>query len=75
MENEKEICEISTLKQGDLIYYYNHENGEFIIDKGTVKAEGFHSEGVDVFGEGWTQYVSKWFICKVVRDDEVVFTQ
>lgn len=75
MGNEAVICDITTLKEGDIIHYYNRDNGKFLIDKGTIKEEGLHSDGVDVYGEGWTQYVSKWFICKVERDDRVFFEQ
>ena len=75
MENEKKTCDVSALKEGDLIHYYNYDNGKFLIDKGTVKEDNLHSDGVDVAGEGWKQYVGKWFICKVERDDEVLFEQ
>lgn len=74
MSNETDVCDVTMLKKGDLLHYYNHNEGEFIIDKGTLKEDNLYSDGVEVHGNGWKQYVSKWFICKVERNGEVIFT-
>lgn len=66
-------CNVSELIKGDVVYYYGHDNGEFLVDKGTLKDDNIYSDGVEVYGEGWKQYVSKWFICKVERNEEVIF--
>lgn len=62
------VCDVSILKSGDSVYYYNRDNGEFIIDKGIIKEDNIYSDGVEVHGDEWKQYVSKWFICKVERN-------
>lgn len=73
MPNQTEPCDVSILDNGDIVHYYSHENGKFFIDKGVLKEDSFYSDGVKVHGGGWIQYVSKWFICKVEREGEILF--
>lgn len=78
---EEDVCVNPVeLQVGDVVYYLGHENGVFCLEQGTVKEENYHVEGVQVHGEvsekfpkGWKQYVSKWFIQKVVRNGAVIF--
>jgi len=73
MPKEDIACDVSILKNGDIVYYYNIDNGKAIIDQGTVKEDNWYTDGVEVHGEDWKQYVSKWFICKVERDGKILF--
>lgn len=69
----KEYVEINIIKEGDIIYYLNHEDGDFYIESGFIIGENHYIDGVQVHGDGWSQYVSKYFITKVERDGEVIF--
>lgn len=73
MSNETVPCDVSILKKGDLVSYYHHENGKFYVEQGVLKDDNLYSDGVEVHGNDWKQYVSKWFICKVERGDEILF--
>lgn len=73
MSNETLVCDVSILIKGDLVHYYNNEDGKFIVDKGSLNEDNLYSDGVEVHGEGWKQYVSKWFICKVERNGDILF--
>lgn len=75
MEGEYTVCDVTSLKSGDVIHYLTHEKGKFLIEKGVLKGDNIYDEGVKVHGEDWKQYVSKYFINKVERDDELVFEQ
>lgn len=69
------VIDVYILQAGDIVYYTIVENGELMIEKGLVKYDNLYNEGVTVYGEGWKQYVSKWFIIKVERGGEVVYEQ
>lgn len=66
---------LQLFKRGDIVHYYNHDQGQFLVDHGVVKGENMYTDGVQVYGDGWQQYVGKWFICKVIRNGEVIFEQ
>jgi hypothetical protein len=63
------------LTDGDVVYYYNYDQSQFLIDQGTVKGNNLYVDGVTVHGDGWKQYVGKWFICKVERNGQIIFQQ
>jgi len=48
MENTNCIDPI-TLQNGDRVYYYNFDQGMFLIDEGIVKGGNLYTEGVTVF--------------------------
>jgi hypothetical protein len=73
VSNETVAYDVSILKKGDVVHYTAHEGGKFFIEKGTLTEDNLYSDGVEVHGEGWKQYVSKWFICKVERNDNVIY--
>ena len=74
MDNKVDVAfDVTTLKIGDIVHYLTHENGKYFIEQGEVKEENIYKDGVDVCGDGWRQYVGKWFIEEVVRDEEVIF--
>lgn len=73
LEKEEKVFDVTTIERGDVVYYLTRENGRFIIETGLVKDSNYHKDGVEVVGDGWKQYVSKWFICKVERSGEVIF--
>jgi len=74
MENKEDVIfDVTTLEIGDIVYYLAHENGKFFVEQGEVRSENLYKDGVDVHGEGWKQYVGKWFIEKVVRNGIVIF--
>lgn len=73
MINQKQVCDVTELSKGDIVHYYNAGENGFCIDKGLVKEENLYIDGVEVVGEDWKQYVSKYFICKVERDGEIIF--
>ena len=73
MSAETVTYDVLQLKKGDIVHYYTHEKGKFFIEKGTLHDDNLYVEGVEVHGNGWKQYVSKWFICKVERNEEVLF--
>ena len=75
MMNQVENFDVTTLIKGDVIHYYAHENGKFFIEQGNVKEDNIYSDGVEVHGDGWKQYVSKYFICKVLRNDKIIFAK
>jgi hypothetical protein len=70
---EEETFDVTTLTGGEEVHYLNRDKGEFLVDQGTVKGENLYKDGVTVYGEGWKQYVGKWFIVKVVKDGKVLF--
>jgi len=71
IKNLKELPQ--QLRDGDIVFYSNFDMGKFLIDKGTVKGDDCYRDGVEVHGDGWKQYVSKYFIVKVVRNKAVIF--
>jgi len=76
MKNEnpnKSFCDVTNLIKGDIVYYSNYDNGKFLIDRGILKGNNIYSDGVQVHGDGWKQYVSKYFIVKVERGGQVIF--
>lgn len=74
MENKENIIfDVTTLKTGDIVNYFAHENGKYFIEQGEVREENLYKDGVEVHGEGWRQYVGKWFIDKVTRNGIVIF--
>jgi len=75
MMEQPKVCDVLALLKGDIVYYYCHENGNFMIENGTLKEDNLYEEGAKVHGEGWKQYVSKYFICKVERNGVVIFEQ
>lgn len=75
MTNENVAVDVSTLSKGDVVYYFHHKNGKFYIENGVLKEDCIYKDGVELHGEGWKQYVSKWFVCKVERNGEVLFEQ
>lgn len=75
MEGEYAVCDVTNLKSGDVVYYFNYDKGEYLLDKGVLKDDNIYDEGVKVHGEDWKQYVSKYFINKVERNGEVLFEQ
>jgi hypothetical protein len=74
MPIETPVYNVSELNKGDVVYYFNVNNNGFYIEKGIVKGDSLYTDGVDVYGDGWKQYVSKFFICKVERDGQIIFT-
>lgn len=72
---EKDVFDVTSVEKDDVIRYYNYDQGKFLIDSGVVKGVNSYFDGVDVFGEGWRQYVSKFMICQVIRNGEVIFQQ
>ena len=74
MENKEEIIfDVTIMHKGDVISYFTHDNGRYFIEQGEVRSENPYKDGVEVYGDGWRQYVGKWFINKVVRNGEVIF--
>ena len=73
MLNEDITVDVSILKKGDIVYYNNYDKGEYLIDKGILKGDNLYTDGVEVYGEDWKQYISKWFVCKVERNNEILF--
>lgn len=67
--------DVTTLQAGDVVHYHNYDQGKFLIDQGEVRSDNIYKDGVQVHGDDWKQYVGKWFICKVVRGEEVIFEQ
>lgn len=62
-ESETNPCDVTTLMPGDMVYYYNFDKGEFIVDKGVVKSENFYTDGVDVHGmAGISTFLSGLFV-------------
>jgi hypothetical protein len=72
MSKEK-VFDVTTVVKGDKIDYYSFNEKEAIIDSGVVKKDNYYTDGVEVYGDDWKQYVSKWFICRVTRDGIVIF--
>lgn len=72
---EYTTCDVAILEKGDVIHYHNIDRGKFIIDVGTLNGDNIYDEGVQVHGEDWKQYVSKYFINKVERNGEIIFEQ
>lgn len=64
--------EVDTLQAGDVVRYYNFD-GEFKMDEGVVNEDNIYKDGVEVHGDGWKQYVGKWFIDEVIRDNKTIF--
>ena len=74
MENKEDILfDVTTLKTGDIVYYLAHENRNYFIEQGEVRNENIYKDGVEVHGEGWRQYVGKWFINKIIRNEKVIY--
>lgn len=73
MPVEEIPCDVSILKKGDVVHYISVGKGGFIMDIGTLVDDNLYTDGVEVRGDGWKQFVSKWFICKVERRGEVIF--
>ena len=74
MENKEDILfDVTTLKIGDIVNYFAHDNGKYFAEQGEIKSENIYKVGVEVHGEGWKQYVGKWFINKVLRNGIVIF--
>jgi len=74
MENKEDaLFDVTTLKTGDIIHYLAHDNGNYFIEHGEVKSENIYKDGVEVHGEGWKQYVGKWFIDRIIRDEKVIY--
>ena len=46
---------------------------ENILLSKEVKSENIYKDGVEVHGEGWKQYVGKWFIEKVIRNEKIIY--
>lgn len=73
---ETKCVEPSTLKDGDVVYYFNLDNkGNSFVDNGGVRGENPYKDGVTVYRDGWKQYVSKWFISRVEREGGIIFEQ
>lgn len=69
-----ETYDMTLLKAGDVVHYLTHGEGKgFFMEIGTLKDDNLYEEGVEVQGEGWKQYVSKYFIQKIERGTEVLF--
>ena len=76
MENKEDILfDVTTLKIGDIVNYFAHDNGNYFIEQGEVRSENIYKDGVEVHGEGWRQYVGKWFINKIIRNEKVIYEQ
>jgi hypothetical protein len=73
--NELTTFDVTTVEIGDIIHYFHYEDGRHYIEQGEVKSGNLYTDGVEVYGEDWKQYVGKWFINKVVRNGEVIFEQ
>jgi len=74
MENKEDtLFDVTTLKIGDIVNYFAHDNGKYFIEQGEVRSENIYKDGVEVYGEGWKQYVGKWFINKVIRNEKVIY--
>ena len=74
MENKEDILfDVTTLKIGDIVNYFAHDNGNYFIEQGEVRSENIYKDGVEVHGEWWRQYVGKWFIDRVIRDGKVIY--
>jgi hypothetical protein len=69
---EREAIDPSILKDGDVVHYYS---GLDSADVGVVEGDNIYTDGVEVKGEGWKQYVGKWFIFKVERNGQVFYKQ
>ena len=69
------VCDVTDLQKDDVVHYFTTDNGEFILEQGMVVAANLYTDGVDVHGDGWQQYVSKWFICKVERAGVLIFAK
>ena len=68
--------DMSEIKEGDRIHYLTAEAEKgFFEEEGIVKEDSFYTDGVMVYGEGWRQYVGKWFITKIFRDNELIWEQ
>ncbi|PYE51527.1 hypothetical protein HUB98_05865 [Paenibacillus barcinonensis] len=72
---EYNCVDTTILSKGDWVHYYNQNEGKFFIDKGEVKEKNPYLEGVVVYGDGWSQFVNKYFIAKVERNNSVIFEQ
>ncbi|MEK4669179.1 hypothetical protein [Niallia sp. FSL R7-0271] len=72
---EPKILDVSTLKENDIVRYYNFDNGKFLIDEGIVKSDNIYKDGIEVHGDGWKQYVGKWFISEVIRNNQTIYKQ
>lgn len=79
MTAEGNTIDPSILKKADVVHYYGYAEVEgkltSVVEVGTVKEDNIYKDGVDVHGDGWRQYVGKWFIVKVERDGKVLFEQ
>lgn len=65
--------DVLDIQAGDIIYYLAHEDGKFYMEKGSVKEDNIYEQGVEVHGDGWHQYVSKYFIQKIERGDQTIY--
>jgi hypothetical protein len=69
---ETDNIDPTTLQKGDVVHYYTGLTSKYI---GTVKEDNLYKDGIEVVGDGWKQYVGKWFIFKVERDGKVIFSK
>lgn len=68
--------DVTSVREGDRIFYYNTSaDGDCILDVGNVRGNNIYTDGVEVYGDNWKQYVSKYFIARVERDNKVIFEQ
>lgn len=69
MQDGKEYFDMKEIKAGDIIEYLTieGEKGAF-IERGIAQEDNLYEDGVFVQGDGWKQYVGKWFMQNVVRD-------
>lgn len=65
---------MADIKSGDRIFYLTCEKEKgFFEEQGIVKEDNLYAEGVEVYGDGWKQYVGQWFITKILRDDKIIW--
>lgn len=73
---EVKCVDVTILESGDIVFYYNlDDNGKAIMDRGEVRGGNPYIDGVTVYGDGWKQYVSKWFISEVEREGVTIYEQ
>lgn len=75
-DRKNTVFNVKEAQVGDKIFYYNTTvDGDFILDVGEVREDNLYEDGIEVCGDGWKQYISKFFIARVERNNVVIFEQ
>jgi hypothetical protein len=69
---EDDCYDVTIIKDGDIIMFHKFDKG-WIIEKGIVKGDNCYEDGVTVYGDGWKQYVGKWFIVSIERAGKLIY--